>query len=156
MCPVKYPYFGVVKNPGLVSGTRKDVLFMEVPSIQWSTVDGSAIFRRYCFKPVGSPRAPTTITVTDIEATSARIRWVIPYITSTPESYYVQYGLDPTSLNYHSASQISSGLNISTAYSQLLDDLDPAETYYFSVIASNDVGIAGSDIYSFTTRSGRK
>lgn len=87
--------------------------------------------------------------------TSARIRWVIPYITSTQESYYVTYGLNSSSLTLVSPSH-TSGPNISSAYSQLLNDLDPSETYYFRVIASNDVGISGSDIYSFMTLSGRK
>ena len=67
----------------------------------------------------------------------------------------MQYGLDPVSLMLQSDT-ITSGPNISSAYSHLLINLDPEETYYFLVIASNDAGLAGSDLYSFMTLSGRK
>ena len=89
--------------------------------------------------------------------TSALISWTIPFITSSPETYYVIYGLAPDALTLQS-SPLFSGPNVTRAYSQILTcaGLDPAETYYFRVIASNDVGPTGSDIYDFVTLSGRK
>ena len=95
------------------------------------------------------------ISVSNIMATSAQIRWTVPFITSTPESYYVIYGFDPSALLMQSPSQ-TSGANISTVYLQLLTGLDPVEIYYYRVIASNAAGESGSDIYSFMTPDGRK
>ena len=102
--------------------------------------------------PTGSPFAPTAVTVSDITSTSARISWTIPNIPSTVESYSVTYGLDPTALTSVSPPH-NSGFNV---YSQVLAGLDPSETYYFRVVASNTVGSSGSDIDSFMTLGGRK
>ena len=103
----------------------------------------------------GSPRAPIEIDVLDITATSARIQWTIPFIVSTQETYYVIYGLQPDALTLESPTQ-TSGPNVSRVYFQFLSDLDPAEIYYFRVIASNTAGMTGSDVESFTTLNGRK
>ena len=102
------------------------------------------------FHPIGSPRAPTAITVSSITATSALIGWTVQYITSTQETYVVTYGLSPDDLTFSSPSVVS-GSNYNAVYEQLLSDLDPAETYYFIVTASNDAGTSGSDLYSFMT-----
>ena len=51
---------------------------------------------------------------------------------------------------------ITSGPNVSSVYTQVLSNLDPLETYYLRVVAANDAGSAGSDIYSFMTLEGRK
>ena len=107
------------------------------------------------YDPVGSPRAPIEVSVSDITAISALIRWTIPFIVSTQETYYVLYALDQNSLTLQSALQMS-GPNISRVYFQLLSNLDAAETYYYRVIASNNVGETGSDLESFMTPSGRK
>ena len=104
------------------------------------------------FFPTGSPLAPTAVTVSAITSTSAVISWAIPIIPSTAESYFVTYGLDPSALISVSPTH-NSGFN---AYTQLLAGLDPSETYYFRVVASNAVGASGSDIDSFMTLSGRK
>ena len=104
------------------------------------------------FSPAGSPLAPTSVTVSAITSTSAVISWTIPVIPSTVESYFVTYGLEPNALISVSPTH-NSGLN---AYTQLLAGLDPSETYYFRVVATNAVGSSGSDIDSFMTLSGRK
>lgn len=91
----------------------------------------------------------------DITQTSAQIRWTVPFITSTEETYFVTYGLNASALTLESTRH-TSGPNISSVYSQLLSDLDPSDTYYFRVIASNAAGSSGSDIDSFATLNGRK
>ena len=103
----------------------------------------------------GSPRAPTDVTVSSMTAVSAVIRWTIPFIASTQETYVVTYGLDPNSLTAMTT-PITSGPNVSSVYTQVLSNLDPLETYYLRVVAANDAGSAGSDIYSFMTLEGRK
>ena len=104
---------------------------------------------------VGSPRAPLNVMVLDIMATSVRIMWTIPFVVSTQETYYVQYGLDPGFLTHQFEVQFS-GPNITQTYSVFLTGLDPADTYYFRVLSTNNAGQTGSDLDSFTTDSGRK
>ena len=87
-----------------------------------------------------------------ITTTSAVITWTIPFIVSTQESYVIFYGLD-TTLSLQTA-PYNSGVNITIVFSQVLFNLDPLDTYYFKVVATNNVGSAGSDINSFTTLPG--
>ena len=98
------------------------------------------------------PNAPTAATASAITATSALISWNISNIPSTVESYYVTYGSEPTALVLVSPSQ-TNGTNF---YTQLLAGLNPSETYYFRVVANNEVGTIGSDIDSFMTLNGCK
>lgn len=93
--------------------------------------------------------------MSSITGVSAVIRWTVPYIAFTEETYVVTYGLNPNSL-IEVTPPITSGLNISSVYTQTLSNLDPLETYYLRVVATNDVGSAGSDIASFMTLGGRK
>ena len=96
--------------------------------------------------------APTAITVSDITAISALISWNISNIPSTVGIYYVSYGLEPMSLTWTSP-HLTSGTNF---YSQLLAGLNTSRTYYFRVVALNEVGLIRSDIDNFTTLSGCK
>ena len=109
----------------------------------------------FCLLHAGSPRAPRDVTVSSITGVSAVIRWTVPYIAFTQETYVVTYGLDPNSLTAETI-PITSGPNVSIVYTQMLSNLDPLETYYFRVVATNDAGSAGSDIDSFMTLEGRK
>ena len=92
--------------------------------------------------------------MSDITATSAVITWIIPFIVSTQESYVIFYGLD-TTLSLQT-SPYNNDINITIVFSRPLSDLDPLDTYYFRVVATNDVGSAGSDISTFTTLPGGK
>lgn len=99
------------------------------------------------------PRTPIDVTVTEITATSANISWTIPEILYDEEIYYVQYGLQNTTLNQIS-SVISSGsdLDITNAmYTITLQDLHPYYTYYFVVTAMNSIAPKSTELLWFTT-----
>lgn len=97
-----------------------------------------------------------SVVVSDITETSARISWTVPFLVSSQETYTIVYGINSSSLTEMSTPLNSIGPNVSIVYTQSLLALDPAETYYFRIIASNAAGSSGTDIYSFMTPSARK
>ena len=99
------------------------------------------------------PRTPIDVTITDITATSANISWTIPEILYDEEMYYVQYGLQNTTLD-QTSSIISSGpvMDITNAmYTVTLQNLHPYYTYYFVVTAMNSIAPKSTEVFWFTT-----
>ena len=68
------------------------------------------------------------------------------------ETYYVQYGLDNTTLDQRSAFQSSGDSSIrNQQYSIMLQNLHPYYVYYFVVTAENIIAPKSTDIFMFNT-----
>lgn len=105
-----------------------------------------------------NPSQPTAVQYTNTTHSTATIEWRIPTITYTPETYYVEYGTSPTSLN-EQTSIIGSGSDLTLSneiYSVVITGLLSNTTYYYRVVASNNFTSSRSTLGSFVTVSLRK
>ena len=73
-------------------------------------------------------------------------------IAYTDENYFVKYGTDSKELDMENHQWNSIGANIAMNYTVKLSDLQPCVTYYYSIVARNDVGSTASRVSMFTTR----
>ena len=109
----------------------------------------------YYYLYIGSsvPMQPTDIVHTVLSSEVAEIQWLVPAIMYTPENYTVSYGKSQALLNYTSNVVVSTN-NISRTnqiYSVTLNDLEANTTYYYRVVARNNIGANSSEIEEFVT-----
>ena len=90
-----------------------------------------------------------------VTTTTANISWTVPVIAYTPENYTVTYnGLElQTELR---VSELILGdptdiLATNSKYSVLLENLEEANTYHYTVNAINCNGTTPTDVMNFTT-----
>lgn len=105
-----------------------------------------------------SPSQPTSVQFINTTHNTATVEWRIREITYTPESYYVEYGTDPTSLTQRS-STIPSGSDLTATnqlYSVVISGLLSNTTYHYRVVAGNTFSSTRSSLNSFLTISLRK
>lgn len=100
-----------------------------------------------------APVQPIDIVHTTLTSDLAVIQWLVPEVAYTPETYNVIYGTDRTSLNYTSETVI--GATDTTAlnqvYSVTLRNLHSNTTYYYQVVATNNIGVNSSLISELST-----
>ncbi len=110
-----------------------------------------------CTGPL-APAVPAGVTYTSTAYTTATLQWTVPYITYTPETYTIQFGIDASLLDQTSAS-IAGNTDI-TAENELfsiqLTELVHDTTYYYRVVASNINSSSASDVDTFVTVPLRK
>ena len=100
-----------------------------------------------------APVRPTDTVLTTVTADSAVIKWLMPVIAYTPETYTVQYGPDEEKLNFTSDIVIGTG-DITARnhiYSTTITDLQSNTIYYYQVLATNSVGLNKSETAQFIT-----
>ena len=107
---------------------------------------------------IPGPSIPLPLEMVEVAAIShnfALIEWEVPFVSFTPETYFVRYG--PTDSDEFSDSEIlSSGddfLQEDSTYTVVLNALTLGTEYQFVVMASNSEGIVMSEQGNFTTRS---
>ena len=97
-----------------------------------------------------------TTTVTE---TTATITFIVPEIAYTPEMYYIQY-IGQELQNVLRNSIPINGTNDITVtnaiYNITLTGLEEANTYEFSVVSTNCIGNATTEVMEFTTLSACK
>lgn len=84
--------------------------------------------------------------------TSATVSFKIPKLSYTPESYIVQYGKNPLSLDQRS-NGIDGVFNISLSNEEFnisVTGLEVGSDYYYRVLSSNSEGTTASDQLKFT------
>ena len=99
------------------------------------------------------PQQPTNLMDIGTGAMSTMIRWTVPIIAYTPETYVVNYGTSMSSLDLTSA-MVMSGSDfeaVNQVFSVALTGLVDTTTYFYQVVATNGQGSTSSDIHSFTT-----
>ena len=106
------------------------------------------------------PQQPTNLMDNAIGtgAMSTLIRWTVPIIAYTPETYVVNYGTSMTSLDLTSA-MVMSGSDfeaVNQVFSVALTGLVKTTTYFYQVVATNGQDSTSSDIQSFSTTILRK
>lgn len=105
--------------------------------------------------PLGSsaPLQPIDTIHTMLSSDFAVIQWLVPEVAYTPENYTVIYGTDRTMLNY--TSQIVLGTTdikaTNQAYLVTLTNLMSNTTYYYQVVAINNIGLNSSVIGELAT-----
>ena len=105
-----------------------------------------------------SPHAPTPLEGVTVDATSATIRWVVPTIAYTQETYTVSYGKASDQL-YDTSGTVEGSIDITvnnSAYEVRITGLDCYTTYYYQVVATNAIGSTASGTLSFQTATARK
>ena len=95
------------------------------------------------------------INVTSIVGkTNCTIYFTIPSITYTPEIYHINY-IGPELQNTSTTSSSLVGTDNITAvnlmYQIILNDLEEANTYNFTVVSTNCIGNTSSETMSFST-----
>ena len=84
--------------------------------------------------------------------TSAIISFTVPNLSYTHESYIVQYGKNPLSLDQRS-DRMDGVFNVSLTNEEFnisVFDLEVGSDYYYRVLSSNSEGITSSDQLKFT------
>ena len=101
------------------------------------------------------PGALGSVRAGDLTADRAIIRWTVPSIAYTPETYRVLYGTVEDTLDKSSGVEMG-GTNIAavdTSFSVTLSNLQAVTTYYYKVVATNTIGSTESSVETFTTLS---
>ena len=102
-------------------------------------------------RPPFTPKQVQSIVTT----TTANISWTVPVIAYTPESYIVTYyGLELQPNTKESALNVGDPTDIQTTnniYFVLLEGLEEANTYKYTVNAINCNGTTSTDMMNFTT-----
>ena len=96
---------------------------------------------------------PTNLMNVSTAAFSTIIRWTVPNIAFTPETYVVNYGVSPGPLSLMS-DEMQSGSDFVTEnrmFSVQLTELQDSTTYLYHVMATNAFGTTLSMTQSFTT-----
>ena len=104
------------------------------------------------------PQQPTNLMDIGTGATSTMIRWTVPIIAYTPETYVVNYGTNMSSLAVTSA-MVMSGSDfeaVNQVFSVALTGLVDTTIYFYHVVATNGQGSTSSDMQSFDTAILRK
>ena len=104
------------------------------------------------------PQQPTSLMDIGTGATPTMIRWTVPIIAYTPETYVVNYGTSMSSLDMTSV-MVMSGSDfeaVNQVFSVALTGLVDSTTYFYQVVAINGQGTTSSDVQSFTTTVLRK
>ena len=99
------------------------------------------------------PNAPSQVSVISVSHEDAEIEWRVLIISFTPESYHVEYGLSPQSLNLTSDTTTGT-LDIQATdsiYSSTITQLQEHSIYYYQIVAINSIGTARSGVKYFTT-----
>lgn len=104
------------------------------------------------------PLTPPIVVYNEVSHTSAKISWVVPAVSYTPETYFVAFGFDRNNLNLSSSLVVGSTdlTSRKEVFSVVLNNLTPGKTYYASVVAMNSHGPAESSIVSLETVPLRK
>ena len=104
------------------------------------------------------PLPPPIVVYSEVSHTSAKISWVISAVSYVPETYFVAFGFNPSSLVFNSS--LVAGSTDLTArkeiFSLVLNDLTHGTTYYVSVVAMNSYGSVKSSTIYFETVPLRK
>ena len=114
------------------------------------------------WSPSAGPSSPlqlANLMSTSVTHNMATIHWTVSRIAYTPENYTVHFGTSPGSLTNVSQQRRQSG-DIFTAtnlsFSLQLTELSAGTTYYYQVVAVNNVGTTASIEQSFMTTELRK
>ena len=102
-----------------------------------------------------APEQPIQLTHTTISSNSATVQWIVPIVAYTQETYAVNYGTSQSSLNL-SSTEVTGSSDITATnqvYQLTLNGLEEDTTYFYQVVATNDVGSNSSEIATFTTSS---
>ena len=112
-------------------------------------------FHLFCFTAPRQPFVPVNVTTTVTE-TTATITFIVPVIAYTPEMHYIQY-IGQELQNVLRGSTPVTGPDdinvINTTYSIMLTGLEEANTYDFTVVSTNCIGDATTEVMKFITLS---
>ena len=96
---------------------------------------------------------------TTVTETTATITFTVPEIAYTPEMHYIQY-IGQELQNVLRSSTSINGTNditvMDATYSIMLTGLEEANTYEFTVVSTNCIGNATTEVMEFTTLSACK
>ena len=96
---------------------------------------------------------------TAVTETTATITFIVPAIAYTPENHYIQYIGQELQNVLRSSPSITGPNNITVInaiYSITLTGLEEANTYDFTVVSTNCIGDATTEVMNFTTLSACK
>ena len=101
----------------------------------------------FCAGP-SAPTQPINVVHTTLSSDLAVIQWLIPFVMYTPENYTIVYWEDQSLLNYSSDVVIGTDdiTLINQVYSVTLSGLESNTSYYYQVIARNNIGTNSSDV----------
>lgn len=99
---------------------------------------------------IGVPPAMPSISKISVTSTTASISWDLSYVTSYNEYYYIEYKGLLYDISAQTSQTINALLNIQS-YNITLTGLEEANSYQFSIIATNYVGNSSSSLMNFTT-----
>ena len=99
------------------------------------------------------PRALESVRSGDVTSDRSIIRWTVPSIAYTPETYVVMYGTNESNLDQASEEEMGeTDINaVDTLFAVTLSNLQPATTYYYKVVATNSHASIESGVNTFTT-----
>lgn len=99
-----------------------------------------------------------TVQETRTGPTEVTISWIVQTIAYTPETYYIQYGLDMGSLTMTSE-RLNGSLNLTSSnivYSITLNSLQPYTQYHFRIVAENSFAMSQTSVLTFRTSESGK
>lgn len=99
-----------------------------------------------------SPNVPTILRSSP-SSTRVLVRWIVPFVAYTPETYYIEYGRSNGTLTMRSdvinGSSDLTGTNL--AYSTNITGLRPFTQYYYRLTASNSFTVSQTAVHSVQT-----
>ncbi len=92
-------------------------------------------------------------------STSVTIRWEVPQVAYTPETFIITYGINgDTQTTYSVNGGMSEGLDdesfltsINASYQQIITDLSTATSYWYQINSTNSFGNTVTVVDIFTT-----
>ena len=99
------------------------------------------------------PRALVSVRSGDVTADHSIIRWTVPSIAYTPETYVVMYGTNENNLDQASEEEMG-GTDITavdTLVTVTLSNLQALTIYHYKVVATNSHASTESGVNTFTT-----
>ena len=93
---------------------------------------------------------------TTVTETTATITFIIPAIAYTPEMHYIQYIGQELQNVLRSSTPVTGSDDITVinaTYNVMLTGLEEANTYEFTVVSTNCIGNATTEVMEFTTLS---
>ena len=112
----------------------------------------------FCFTAASQPLVPVNVATSETE-TTATITFTVPAIAYTPEIHYIQYIGQELQNVLRNSTSITGPNNIAVmdaTYSIMLTGLEEANTYDFTVVSTNCIGNATTEVMNFTTLSACK